>query len=125
MVEGDLETAIYGDSDRIQQVIINFVNNAIKYAPNEKIIRIRAIDQEDAVRISVIDSGPGIDQEKAAHLFDRYYRVDAKGSQYSGLGLGLYISAQIIKKHGGEIGVSNNNGAGSEFWFVLPKTVIP
>ncbi|MGO4875355.1 ATP-binding protein [Pedobacter psychrotolerans] len=125
IVEGDLETAIYGDSDRIQQVIINFVNNAIKYAPNEKIIRIRAIDQEDAVRISVIDSGPGIDQEKAAHLFDRYYRVDAKGSQYSGLGLGLYISAQIIKKHGGEIGVASNNGAGSEFWFVLPKAIIP
>lgn len=125
IVEGDLKADIYGDSDRIQQVIINFVNNAIKYAPDEKIIRIKAIENEDAVRISVIDSGPGIDQEKAAHLFDRYYRVDSQGSQYSGLGLGLYISAQIIKKHGGEIGVLSNNGTGSEFWFILPKTILP
>ncbi|MFD2287025.1 PAS domain S-box protein [Pedobacter petrophilus] len=121
IVEGDLSADILGDSDRIQQVIINFVNNAIKYAPDEKIIRIKAVDQGDTIKISVIDSGPGIDYGKAAHLFDRYYRVDSKGIQYSGLGLGLYISAEIIKKHGGKIGLTNNNGAGSEFWFVLPK----
>jgi signal transduction histidine kinase len=53
-------------------------------------------------------------------LFDRYYKVDGEGAQYSGLGLGLYISAEIIRKHDGEIGVSSEPGKGSTFWFTLP-----
>jgi PAS domain S-box-containing protein len=121
LVEGDALINIHADSDRIQQVIVNFVNNAIKYAPEGKDIRIRAVDEGANIRISVIDSGPGIDAEKAEHLFDRYYRVDSEGSQYSGLGLGLYISSEIIKKHKGEIGVTSKIGDGSEFWFTLPK----
>jgi len=121
LIEGDAELNIHADSDRIQQVIVNFVNNAIKYAPNEKNIRIRATDEGDRIRIAVIDSGPGIDAEKSTHLFDRYYRVDSEGSQYSGLGLGLYISSEIVKKHKGEIGVTSKMGEGSQFWFTLPK----
>jgi two-component system CheB/CheR fusion protein len=121
IVEGDVALNIHADNDRIQQVIVNFVNNAIKYAPDGKDIRIRAKDEGNRLRISVIDSGPGINAEKSQHLFDRYYRVDSEGSQYSGLGLGLYISSEIIKKHKGEIGVNSKPGIGSEFWFTLPK----
>ena len=121
IVEGDTALDLYADSDRIQQVIVNFVNNAIKYAPDARDIRIRATDAGEKIRVAVIDSGPGIDEEKSLHLFDRYYRVDSEGSQYSGLGLGLYISSEIIKKHKGEIGVESKPGAGSEFWFTIPK----
>jgi signal transduction histidine kinase len=71
-------------------------------------------------KISVSDKGPGIPSEKIPHLFDRYYRVDSGGFQFSGLGLGLYISSEIIKKHGGVIGVDSVVGQGSTFWFTLP-----
>lgn len=121
IVEGDKKLEIRADFERIQQVIVNFVNNAIKYAPNARDIRVRATDEGEKIRVAVIDSGPGIDPEKSEHLFDRYYRVDAEGSQYSGLGLGLYISSEIIKKHNGEIGVYSKLGEGSEFWFTIPK----
>ena len=71
-------------------------------------------------KISVIDHGPGIAPEMLPYLFDRYFRVDSSGSQYSGLGLGLYICAEIIKKHNGQIGVDSEAGKGSTFWFTLP-----
>jgi len=118
--EGDLELEVYADAARIDQVIINFVNNAIKYAPKSNKIIIRIEKLNDNAKVSVIDKGPGIDPEKLRHLFDRYYRVDSSGSQYSGLGLGLYISSEIIKKHHGKIGVDSEPGKGSTFWFTLP-----
>jgi len=71
-------------------------------------------------RVSVRDNGPGIPPEKLPYLFDRYYRADSSGMQYSGLGLGLYISAEIIKRHNGHIGVDSEMGEGSTFWFTLP-----
>ncbi len=70
--------------------------------------------------VIVIDSGIGIDEEKIANLFERYYRVDSSGLQYAGLGLGLYISAELVRMHGGKIGVTSKLGAGSSFWFTLP-----
>jgi two-component system CheB/CheR fusion protein len=71
-------------------------------------------------KVSVTDKGPGITDDKLNHLFDRYYRVQTHGIQGSGLGLGLYICAEIIKKHDGEIGVTSQLGKGSTFWFTLP-----
>ena len=118
--EGDLEIEIFADEGRIDQVVINFVNNAIKYAPNSKEIYIKVEKVNDMAKVSVIDKGPGISADKLPHLFDRYYRADSSGSQYSGLGLGLYICSEIVKKHKGLIGVDSEIGKGSTFWFALP-----
>ncbi|MBC8112507.1 MAG: ATP-binding protein, partial [Verrucomicrobia bacterium] len=118
--EGDMQVKVYADAARIDQVVINFVNNAVKYASGSKEIRICIEKVDDMAKVSVIDKGQGIPKEKLLHLFDRFYRVDSSGSQYSGLGLGLYISSEIIKKHNGQIGVESELGKGSTFWFTLP-----
>jgi len=120
IIAGDGDLRINADENRIEQVIINFVNNAMKYAPRSREIHLIVERAENMAKISVRDKGPGIAKEKLPHIFDRYYRVDHAGLQYSGLGLGLYISAGIIKRHNGQIGVDSKVGGGSTFWFTLP-----
>ena len=120
ITEGAKDAEVEADSERIQRVIVNFVNNAIKYAPQSKEIKIRITRDPGHLKVSVTDRGPGIPEEKLAYLFDRYYRVNDAGSQHSGLGLGLYISAEIIRRHDGQIGVDSEPGRGSSFWFTLP-----
>ncbi|WP_423146215.1 ATP-binding protein [Rubrolithibacter danxiaensis] len=119
--EGDLDLQIYADMLRIEQVLINMLNNAVKYAPNSKTIVVKAEKLPGFVKISVIDRGPGIPTDKIPHIFERYYQADNKGVQFAGLGLGLYISAQIINRHGGKIGVGSEPGKGSTFWFTIPE----
>jgi len=119
-IEGEKEIVIAADPDKIEQVIINFINNAIKYASDSKLIKIKIETNNEEAKVLVIDKGPGIDPRKTPHLFDRYYRGDNDGKQYSGLGLGLYICAEIIKKHNGNIGVDSVINSGSTFWFTLP-----
>jgi PAS domain S-box-containing protein len=118
--QGDENLEVVADEQRIDQVVVNFVNNAVKYAPNSREIFMIVEKQEDMVKVSVKDYGPGIAKEKIPHLFDRYYRADESGVQISGLGLGLYISADIIARHNGRIGVDSEEGRGSTFWFMLP-----
>lgn len=118
---GNRELQIVADANRIEQVVFNFLNNAIKYAPNSREIFLTVEEMDSSVKISVMDTGPGIPASKLPHLFDRYYRADLSGTQVSGLGLGLYISADIIQRHGGEIGVDSVEGAGTTFWFIIPK----
>jgi two-component system CheB/CheR fusion protein len=117
---GDKSLEVFADPEKVEQVVVNLVNNAVKYAPASKNINISIERVNDMAKISVSDKGPGISAENIPHLFDRYYRVDRNGVKYSGLGLGLYICAEIIKKHNGQIGVDSKVGEGSTFWFTLP-----
>ncbi|MDB5121309.1 MAG: hypothetical protein JWN56_2527 [Sphingobacteriales bacterium] len=120
--KGDLELEVEADEHRIDQVLVNFVNNAIKYASNSIKIFITVEKLDKSVKVSVQDNGPGIPAEKLPHLFNRYYQVNesAVNTAGTGLGLGLYICADIIKRHGGQIGVDSEIGIGSTFWFTLP-----
>ncbi|RAJ37212.1 CheR family methyltransferase [Pedobacter cryoconitis] len=120
IVQGDEDIEVFADENRIDQVIVNFVNNAVKYAPLSKNIYLLIEKENGMTKVSIKDGGPGIPEEKTRHLFDRYYRTDYEGGQYSGLGLGLYICSEIIKRHGGNIGVDSVVGQGSSFWFTLP-----
>lgn len=120
--EGDTNEIINADSQQIGQVLTNFINNAVKYAPDSKRIIVKAQKSDDTqIKISVEDNGPGISAEKLTHLFERYYRTNYQGQKFTGLGLGLYISADIIKNHGGKVGVESELGMGSKFWFTLPR----
>ena len=118
-MEGDIFLEVQADSERICQVIVNFVNNAIKYAPRSMDILIEIEAVHGSAKISVIDKGTGIPEDMIPYLFDRYYRVAAT-SQKTGLGLGLFICSAIIKEHGGQIGAFSEMGKGSTFWFTLP-----
>ncbi|RZL17142.1 MAG: hypothetical protein EOO89_09375, partial [Pedobacter sp.] len=125
ILQGDLWAEVFADENRIEQVLNNFVTNAMKYAPDSPVITIRVEQDAGALKVAVTDQGPGIAQDQLPHLFDRYFRADESGRQVSGLGLGLYISAEIIERHGGTIGVESELGKGSTFWFSLPVFVAP
>jgi two-component system CheB/CheR fusion protein len=120
VVEGPGNLEINGDAERIERVVINLLTNAFKYAPDSSLVHILIEQQTTMAKVSVTDQGIGIAPEKIPLLFDRYYQVDSLEGHYSGLGLGLFISAEIIKKHGGEIGVYSQQGQGSTFWFTVP-----
>jgi signal transduction histidine kinase len=121
LVEGDQKILLYADEHRIEQVLVNFVNNAVKYAPDSRQIDLTVSKLDSNVKVSVKDYGPGIPEENIPHLFDRYWRASHSGKKYTGLGLGLYICAEIIARHDGKIGVESTIGQGSTFWFTLPN----
>lgn len=108
------------DKIRIEQVLINFLSNAIKYSPENHQIFVTTFSDEKEVRISVTDFGIGIPAFKQEYVFHKFYRVEESSLQFQGMGIGLYICAEIIKQHHGTIGVSSEVGEGSTFYFTLP-----
>ncbi len=120
-ISGEGQLQITADAGRIEQVLTNLVSNAVKYAEESKKIDIVVQSQVTEAKVSVIDHGPGVPPSKIPYLFDRYYQVQNNGNNSnSGLGIGLYICSEIIKKHNGDIGVDTEAGKGSAFWFTLP-----
>jgi two-component system CheB/CheR fusion protein len=116
----DPEITVYADRIRIEQVLTNLINNAIKYAPDKDRIKVDVSKEPAHVKVSVTDFGIGIPEDKCPHIFERFFRVQENTKTFAGLGLGLYISAEIIKRHHGEIGLDSEVGKGSTFWFTIP-----
>jgi PAS domain S-box-containing protein len=113
--------AVFGDTARIEQVLINLISNAITYSPEGGEIGVRAWTEGGRALVSVSDQGVGIAPEELSHLFDRFYRAPSAGVMRSGgMGLGLYICQEIVTRHGGTIRVESSQGAGSIFTFTLP-----
>jgi PAS domain S-box-containing protein len=111
------------DTDRVRQVLNNYLTNALKYSPADKPIEVRLEIEGSLARVLVIDQGPGLSEEEQQHVWERFYRVrgmEAKGTSPRGLGLGLYICCGIIERQGGQVGVDSRPGQGSTFWFTLP-----
>jgi len=122
VLQGDKGISVYADRSRMEQVVNNLLSNAIKYSPGGDKVIIEVKNEKDEVKVSVTDFGIGIPDDKIANVFDRFYRVDESIRNFSGLGLGLYISSEIMQRHHGEIGVHRNvEMPGSTFWFSLPK----
>lgn len=112
---------INGDRDKIGQVVNNFISNAIKYSPKGTTIELACKNLNDFVQVSIKDEGAGIEPADQPKLFDRFFRVDnAFTKTTAGFGLGLYLSAEIIHKHGGEVWVESEPGKGATFFFSLP-----
>jgi PAS domain S-box-containing protein len=110
---------VHLDPERFERILVNLVGNALKYSPPEEAVTIRIEVQGPEVVIAVRDRGVGVPQEEIPHLFERYFRART-GKRMAGLGLGLFISRQLIEAHGGRIWVQSEVGRGSTFTFALP-----
>lgn len=114
-------TPVKADQDKIEQVLINFINNAVKYSPNGGTITVSCSERDGQSYVSVADQGMGIPLKEQSLIFERFYRVEnEKMKMTHGFGIGLYICKEIIERHAGQIGVISEEGKGSTFWFTLP-----
>jgi PAS domain S-box-containing protein len=113
------KVVVQADQEKIGSVLTNLLGNAVKYSPKGSAIRISCKQLDQAVQVSISDEGLGIRPEDRDHIFDRYHRVE-NNRNISGFGIGLYLSAEIIQRHGGQIWVESQNGIGSTFHFTLP-----
>ncbi|MBW8359762.1 MAG: hybrid sensor histidine kinase/response regulator [Weeksellaceae bacterium] len=118
--KGRVEGPVYGDEMRIEQVMVNFITNAIKYAPGTDEIHLHSEIRGDEVYFSVQDFGIGMSEEHQQKIFDKFYRIEETSERFQGLGIGLYICQEIIDRHQGRIGVHSTPGEGSEFYFLIP-----
>ncbi|ETZ20381.1 PAS domain-containing sensor histidine kinase [Pedobacter sp. V48] len=116
--EGDF--FVLGNQERLEQVVMNMISNAVKYSPENLNAFIKIFAEGSMVRIAVTDYGIGMTELQLEKIFDRFYRVDEASVMAGGLGMGLYICEEIVKSHEGKMGVTSNFGQGSTFYVLLP-----
>lgn len=120
-LQGETRAFIYGDRDRLEQVLINLLTNAIKYSPQADTVIVHLSKKRERVEVAVQDFGIGIAIEYHEGIFERFYQVnDPQENTYPGLGIGLYIARTLVERHGGRLWLESRKGAGSTFYFTLP-----
>jgi heavy metal sensor kinase len=121
-VDAAVEVQVEGDQSRLRQVVVNLLDNAIKYTPDGGCINVGVSGEPHKAVLSVIDTGIGISQEGQEHIFERFYRTDkARSRELGGTGLGLSIVKSIGAAHGGRVSVQSQEGRGSTFRFEIPR----
>ncbi len=120
-IQGALDRPLWGDGERIGQVVTNLLTNAVKYSPQADRVIVRLAREGENAIISVQDFGIGIDDEQQQQIFEQFYRVsDPSEKTYPGLGLGLYIASEIVKRHRGTVVVRSAKNQGATFTVTLP-----
>jgi two-component system sensor histidine kinase/response regulator len=123
---GEADFAVVADPIRLEQVVHNFLSNAVKYTRDSKRVHVEVSpdNETNSVKVSVRDEGIGIAPELRERVFDKFFRVEQTSFKYQGLGMGLYICAEIIRRHSGSYGVESTPGEGSVFYFTLPLSAV-
>lgn len=118
-VEGT-DFAVNVDADRLTQAMVNILSNAVKFSPNGGTIKIITRQKNNYVLVEITDQGPGIPDDYKSHVFERFKQVESEAHKHKGTGLGLPIAKQVVEAHEGQIGVRDNDGGGTVFWFTVP-----
>lgn len=117
---------LFGDQNRLEQVLINLISNAIKFTPTDGIVHVMSTQEAYGWQVKVRDTGIGIPATEIPKLFTRFTRAsNAVAEQVPGTGLGLYVCKAIIEQHGGQIGLESREGEGATAWFTVPLTDLP
>ena len=120
ILTGKIRQKFKGDEERLKQVVVNLLTNAIKYSPGEDTVFVIVSEKNDTLKVEVKDNGVGISKKNLNKIFDRYYREEEVATQLPGLGIGLSIAKEIINRHNGKIWAESEPGKGSTFYFTLP-----
>lgn len=123
-IEGK-DFSVLVDEDRLTQALVNLLSNAVKFSPESGFIRIRTSKQNMQALVEIGDKGPGIPDQFKSEVFERFKQAEAETHKQKGTGLGLPIAKQVIEAHEGRIGVKDNDGGGTIFWFTVPLDTDP
>jgi signal transduction histidine kinase len=119
-VTGSANIEVNADFGRLEQVLLNLLSNAVKYSPDGKDVALHTTILPDYVKVSITDKGVGIHERDHKRIFERFYRADQISEKFPGVGIGLYVSNEIIKEHKGTLWVDSKEGEGAKFSFTIP-----